>query len=88
MNLTGYQVKQLADFMGGDFDTNVTIEDLPARTLDAGTGAEPTVLPAGVWVWCTDYPEEGGVLLDREEPANDPRAAAVSESFGYVTHGG
>jgi hypothetical protein len=68
MQLTGYQVQQLNEFLGGDYDCEVTIEELPERTL----GEE--VLPAGLWVWCSEYPEEGGVLLDR-----DPEDLAVRE---------
>lgn len=89
MQLTGYQVKKLNDFMGGDYDAGVTIEELPERTLDPGTGDEPTVLPAGLWVWCTDYPEEGGVLLARDPddfavrngltPAEDDEAQAMND---------
>jgi hypothetical protein len=68
MELTGYQVKQINDFMGGDYDTSVTVEHLPERTLDPGTGDEPTTMPAGLYIWCTDYPEEGAVLLDPVDP--------------------
>ncbi len=64
MQLIGYQVKQINEFMGGDYDCEVTIEQLPERTLDPGTGDEPTTLQAGLYIWCTDYPEEGAVLLE------------------------
>lgn len=59
MRLTGYQVKQINDFMGGDYEGDVTIENLPER---AGSGGE--AMPAGLHIWCSDYPEEGAVLLD------------------------
>lgn len=70
MNLTGHQVRQLVEFMGGDYGMDVTIEYLPERTLDGGTGTGPEILPAGLYAWMTDDPEEGVYLLD-EEPENE-----------------
>lgn len=87
MELTGYQVKKLHEFMGGDFDTNVTVERLPERTLEPGTGDEPTTLPAGLYVWCTEYPEEGAVLLHEDEshedevPDDEPGEYPSGEAF-------
>lgn len=59
MQLTGAQVKALNEFMGGDYDTDVTIEHCADRR-DVVTG-EP--MPAGLYAWCTEYPDEGCVLL-------------------------
>jgi hypothetical protein len=64
MHLTGYQVKALHAFMGGEFDTDVTIEQCEERVSSDG---EP--MPAGLYVWCTDYPEEGCILLFETEEA-------------------
>lgn len=65
MRLTGYQVKQINDFMGGDYDCDVTIEELSERThLDPDTGLPGETLSAGLYIWCSDYPEEGCLLLD------------------------
>lgn len=68
MNLTGHQVRQINDFMGGDYDTPVTIEQLAERVVDGAPGEPATVLPAGLYIWCTEYPEEGAVLLLEVDP--------------------
>ena len=75
MRLTGHQVRALNDFIGGDHSTDVTIDELPERRLDgaaAGGGDGPTTLPAGLWVWCTEHPEEGGVHLPVVPPSGYP----------------
>lgn len=66
MQLTGHQIKQVIDFMGGDFETDVTIEHLPERRVDSPDGE--VVLEAGLYIWCTDYPDEGAVLLQEVDP--------------------
>lgn len=67
MELTGYQVKKLHEFMGGDFDCNVTL----GRFVQERVGKDGETMPAGLYVWCTDYPEEGSVLL-REDACHEP----------------
>lgn len=80
MELTGYQVKQINEFMGGDYDCDVTIAELPERTpIDPDTGALGEPLKAGVYIWCTDYPEEGSVLL---EPVDQDTVGAAGDYPG------
>jgi hypothetical protein len=83
MKLTGYQVKQINEFMGGDYDFDVTVEELSERThMDVDTGIPGETLSAGLYIWCSDYPEEGALLLPEVDPDSvgddDPRAAAVA----------
>lgn len=82
MELTGYQVKQINEFMGGDYDCDVTIAELPERTpIDPDTGALGEPLKAGIYIWCTDYPEEGSVLLEHDQaPHPHPQDAAPASS--------
>lgn len=69
MNLTGHQVKQINEFMGGDYEVEVTIRKLEARVVNTEEG--PIELPEGLYIWCTEYPEEGAVLLE-EQPSDAP----------------
>ena len=77
MNLTGHQVKQLNDFMGGDYDVDVTIEHLEQRQA-----ADGEFLEAGLYVWCTEYPEEGALLLSPVDPDTVGDASDYPESQG------
>ncbi len=65
IQLTGLQVQHLWDFCGGELDAEVTIDRLEART---STDGEP--MPAGLYAWFTEYPEEGCLFL----PANEDEA--------------
>ena len=64
MKLTGHQVRQLNDMMGDDYESDVTIEELPDLAVDEG--GVIAIRPAGLYAWLTEYPEEGCTLLDEE----------------------
>ena len=63
MILTAHQIKLAYEAMGGDPDpgTEFTIEFLSEKSLNTEDGTEPA--PAGVYLWLTEYPEEGAVHL-------------------------
>ena len=55
IELTLKQTQEIVEFFGGDEESTVTV------------GPWPSEKPVpGLWVWCTDYPEEGGIPLDDE----------------------
>lgn len=68
LTLNATQLKQALDCAAPDWDTDpdqreteVTLQWMPERTSVEG---EP--MAAGLYLWWTDYPEEGVVLLDEE----------------------
>lgn len=54
IELTGHQIKEMYEFLGGDFDTRVSIGMLGELA--------PTL-----HMWITDYHEEGSVELPESE---------------------
>ena len=58
MRLTGEHIRKLYEFLGGDFDAEVTVQYLLYPKNDAGDALDP-----GLYVWHTEYPEEGMVQI-------------------------
>lgn len=74
VTLNGYQIVQLAEFMGLDLQpttdpdllaTEVAVASAPAHV---GSGGERR--PAGLYAWLADNPQEGSVFL-HPDPEND-----------------
>lgn len=47
------------DFLGGDEDSEVTLKHLAAEQTEDKK--------AGIYVWCSEYPEEGSALVAADE---------------------
>ena len=71
LRLTGNQVLELNEFMGGDYGCEIVLGTLPARKSTEGED-----MPAGVYVWIGEHPEEGCVLLSPEAEAASPAGPA------------
>ena len=71
LRLTGNQVHELNEFMGGDYGCEIVLGTLPARKSTEGED-----MPAGVYVWIGEHPEEGCVLLSPEAEAASPAGPA------------
>lgn len=63
IDLTGNQVKEMYEFMGGDFTASVTVKHLEEHLVYP---ALDEMAPAGLYVYCSDYPEEGSMYLSPE----------------------
>lgn len=66
LDLTGTQLKEALEFIAPDgteeqMESEVTIADLPADK--APLDDDNTRMPGGLYMWITDYPEEGCVPL-------------------------
>lgn len=65
VEINGHQVQQLLEFFGGDLDTPMALTYWPSEIIDEdGDKHGP-----GLWVWCAEYPEDGGMRLLEEPPA-------------------
>ena len=66
VDLNAHQLRQALDFLGGDEESEVTIKRLTTAQAEEG---------GGVYVWCSEYPEEGSMKLvpreDKEPTAPD-----------------
>jgi hypothetical protein len=62
LSLNGHQLLAVVQFCGGDFDTDLSIGYFPERPNPEGQ----IPLPAGLYVWCTEYPDEGCWYLNEE----------------------
>lgn len=71
IELTAHQLQQALEFIAPDRET-----DKDQLDASAGIGmfdaveSDGETLPAGMYVWCADYPEEGGQYL--QEYPDDP----------------
>ncbi len=66
VNLTGNQVKQLAEFVYPDEDdeqleTLVSVQYFDTEATDKETGEKR---PKGYYAWLSEYPEEGSIYLE------------------------
>jgi hypothetical protein len=65
ISMTGLQVQHIADFIDGDPETEVYVAHYEAGK-DEETGEE---MPAGLYCWLVDYPDEGRVWLPPDADA-------------------
>lgn len=63
--LNGYQLKQALDFLDNEEETNLCVAwyGQDRREHDKPDGE---LMPAGVYCWLSEYPEEGQLLLKEE----------------------
>lgn len=64
VTLNGFQARMILKFIDGDDDCSLEVADLPERTASNGEH-----MAAGLYVWLSDYPEEGCLLLTEEPTA-------------------
>jgi hypothetical protein len=69
--LTGYQVEHLADFVDREADAQISV----ARFDQDRTGSDGERMPAGLYAWFTEYPEEGQVWLPVDAPERERELA-------------
>ncbi|EMD8986183.1 hypothetical protein VW608_005855 [Pseudomonas aeruginosa] len=69
--INGYQLRAALDFIAPDG----TAEQLESETCIEWRQQDADFLEAGLYAFCAEYPEEGGVLLD-EEPTNSQPSPA------------
>lgn len=62
LSLNGHQLLAAVQFCGGDFDVDLSIGYFPERPNPEGQ----IPLPAGLYVWCAEYQEEGCWYLNEE----------------------
>lgn len=62
MNINGFQLMHLADFVDGERETELTLEVFPEHTANNGEH-----MPAGLYAWFSEYPEEGKLWLPETE---------------------
>lgn len=82
MELTGYQIKCLADFTDGEDIAEIIVEHFEA-SKDAETGEH---MPAGLYAYFTEYPEEGRLYLpEAPEPVERVSLNQVREALSGST---
>lgn len=77
LGLNGYQIHRLWDFVDAEPEAEVTLGNFPERA-DMEDG---TKMPAGLYAWFTDYPDEGSIWLP-ETP--DDHMADVEPSTAKI----
>jgi hypothetical protein len=77
LTLTGYQIEQLADFVDGERDTELTLAHFPKRPPDA----DGNEMPAGLYAWFSEYPDEGSLHL-AEQPESAEKAPSEPQIGG------
>ncbi|HCF2464797.1 TPA: hypothetical protein NIA54_002196 [Pseudomonas aeruginosa] len=70
--INGYQLRAALDFIAPDG----TAEQLESEACIEWRQQDADFLEAGLYAFCAEYPEEGGVLLD-EEPTNSQPSPAL-----------
>lgn len=70
--LTGLQIQHMWDYVDGDKETELTIALYP-EGKDEETGE---TMPAGLYCWFTEYPDEGRLYLP--ETAEDSAISAAT----------
>lgn len=66
--LTGWEAKQIVEFCGGEYDVDLAVAKYEARKCEE-TGED---MPAGLYVWCAEYPGEGQMLCTGIPPKQAP----------------
>lgn len=64
VTMNGFQARMVLKFIDGDDDCSLEVAELPERTASNGEH-----MAAGLYVWLSDYPEEGCLLLTEEPTA-------------------
>ncbi|HFZ2547812.1 TPA: hypothetical protein ACIJ26_006770 [Pseudomonas aeruginosa] len=72
--INGYQLRAALDFIAPDG----TAEQLESEACIEWRQQDADFLEAGLYAFCAEYPEKGGVLLD-EEPTNSQPSPAQAE---------
>lgn len=83
VQITGWQVKHLLDFMDGEDEAELTLEHFAEERKDSETGE---AMPPGLYAWFTEYPEEGSLLLaEKTETDLTPDDVEQISITGIVT---
>jgi hypothetical protein len=70
LNMTGHQAKGIAEFCGGEYEVDLTVGYFESAK-DVETGEE---MPGGLYVWCSEYAEEGRVFLPMQPDSTAEKA--------------
>lgn len=65
MYLTGYQIKNLVAMIADDDECELCLQEYP-ESVDEEDGE---IMPAGLYAFYPDYPEEGRIFLSKEPEA-------------------
>lgn len=83
--VNGFQARMLLKFIDGDDECQVELADLPARKSNEGEDME-----AGLYIWLTEYPEEGCLLLTEAPTAEgfcaEPKHVETGAPQGDMQH--
>lgn len=71
-DLTGYQIQRLWDFVDGDVESELSLAYFDEARPDLEDPEE--TMPAGLYAWFTDYPDEGSLWLPESpgKPGAEP----------------
>lgn len=81
VEITLRQALALVDFFGGS-DAEITIQYFGPGEMKTELGEE---CPAGIYAWCSDYPDEGACYLGPTEVADDDSETEIGY-FDLVAH--
>ncbi|WP_225041284.1 hypothetical protein [Pseudomonas aeruginosa] len=76
--INGYQLRAALDFIAPDG----TAEQLKSEACIEWRQQDADFLEAGLYAFCAEYPEEGGVLLDEEPTNSQPSPAQAEQAEG------
>lgn len=62
ISLNGYQIRRLLDFVDSEDEAEVEIDYVDHERPDLNSN-EGEMMPAGVYAWFRDYPDEGALWL-------------------------
>jgi len=62
IHINGYQIKRLLDFIDGEDETPLTLDFVDHERPD-GNSNDGEIMPAGLYAWFTEYPDEGSLWL-------------------------
>ncbi|EPM7254402.1 TPA: hypothetical protein ACRM5L_004645 [Pseudomonas aeruginosa] len=74
--INGYQLRAALDFIAPDG----TAEQLESEACIEWRQQDADFLEAGLYAFCAEYPEEGGVLLDEEPTSSQPSPAQAEQA--------
>ena len=79
IELTGNQVRELNEFMGGDYEVGPVM----IQRMDSRVGPDGETIPAGVYAWFTEYPEECTLLREEQELGNAVHVMPVGDTIQH-----